>query len=495
MRVPALPDGAAFLGIPYAAAPVGALRWQPPRPARAWIGVRKTVQYGPACPQVPANWLPYPVWSEDCLFLNIWTSKPSSAARLPVIVYFHGGGNVAGYGQLTPLGPPLARLGVVVVTANYRLGPFGFFAHPALTAASPHESSGNYGLLDQIALLRWVRSNISAFGGDPKRVTVMGQSAGGFDICLLMTSPLARGLFHAAIVESGDCESALLADMRTPIHFSGIEGSGYSNGERLAADLGVKAGPGAVRSLRAISAARILSVWRHDPRLQFGAIVDGWVIRKQPASVFARGEQARVPVLVGSNADEATVFGPGPQTLADYWKYLRHDTGPFAKQEFRLWPAYSNARVHREFLELQSGMFAYGAWSMARSMARIDEPSYLYRLTWVDAGKRAPLGAEHGEELYFLSDRFPGDWQPMKDQGRFGEMLRRYWTDFAKTGHPSAPGLPGWPAFDSRSHPLLELGSQVRPMPVSPELQRIQTLMRPILEPGTMVDFAAKDMR
>jgi para-nitrobenzyl esterase len=250
--------------------------------------------------------------------LNVWTPTLSARVRLPVIVYFHGGSNHAGYSQLTPLGPALSPLGVVVVTANYRLGPLGFFAHPALTAASEHHASGDFGILDQIQALRWVRDNIAAFGGDPSRVTVMGQSAGAFDVCLMMASQLTRGLFQRAILESGDCESTLIEDIRTPIHFNGITGTGEGDGERLAADLHIANGPDVIQKLRAIPAQAILNAWSRDPKLQFDAIVNGWAIREQPARIFTAGKQAHILVLVGSNADEATVFGPGPETVTDY---------------------------------------------------------------------------------------------------------------------------------------------------------------------------------
>ena len=442
------------------------------------------VQFGPACPQLRAGWLPYPVWSENCLYLNIWTPKLSLHANLPVIVYFHGGSNRAGYSQLTPVGPALSPLGVVIVTANYRLGPFGFFAYPALTATSPHHASGNYGILDQIQALRWVKQNIAAFGGDPNRVTVMGQSSGAYDVCLMMASPLARGLFQQTIMESGDCESTLIEDIRTPIYYNGIGGTGESNGERLAADLGVADGPGATGKLRAISPEKILKTWSGDQKIQFDAIVDGWVIPEQPARIFAEGRQAHIPVLVGSNADEATVFGPGPATVSDYWKYLRADTGAYAEQEFRLWPAFLDAEVSRQYLKLQSATFAYGAWSMARAMSRAGDPAYLYLFTWADTGKRAKLGACHGEELDFLSDSFPSDWTEVEGQKRFGAILRHYWANFAKTGHPGSAGLPPWPAYSSRSNQVLQLGSRIQLAPASSSLPRLQKIMQPILENG-----------
>ena len=432
-------------------------------------------------PPTSAGWLPYPVWSEDCLYLNVWTPKLSSRARLPVIVFFHGGSNRAGYSQLTPLGPALSPLGVVVVTPNYRLGPLGFFAHPALTAESSHHSSGNYGILDQIQALRWVKENIAAFGGDPDRVTAMGQSSGAFDICLMMASPLARGLFQQAIMESGDCESTLIEDIRRPILFNQVNGTSEGNGEKLAADLGVAAGPGAVQDLRSISASAILNAWSHHPEPAFDAAVDGWVIPDQPARIFAEGRQAPIPVLVGSNADEATVFGPGPTTTSAYWKYLRADTGRWAQREFRLWPASSDAEVPGQYLKLENATFAFGAWSMARAMSRIGEPAYLYRFTWADGGQRAKLGACHGEELYFLSDTFPRDWTDMEGQEKFGLTVRQYWTNFVRSSDPGSLGLPPWPAFTAHSNRVLELGRSIQPVSVSPIVPTLSKFMHLVL--------------
>src|SRR5258708_6954551 len=263
----------AFLGVQYAEPPVGDLRWKPPRPANKWTGTRQATRFGPTAPQLPASWLPYLGWNEDCLYLNIWTTQFSPGAKLPVIVFFHGSSNTAGYSQSTPLGPALSGLGVVVVSANYRLGPFGFFAHPALTAESDHHSSGNYGLLDQLQALRWVRENISHFGGNPDRITVMGQSAGAVDICLLMASPLAAGLFQGAILESGEGQSVLNKDIRLPIPYNSISGTGEAAGQRLANDLGIADGSDALQKAPSSPAAKLLEAWRQDRQVRFGALV------------------------------------------------------------------------------------------------------------------------------------------------------------------------------------------------------------------------------
>lgn len=469
----------AFLGVPYAAPPVGELRWKPPQPPRKWVGTRQATHFSPVCAQLPAGWLPYIGGNEDCLYLNIWTTQFSTTAKQPVIIHFHGGSNRAGYSQLNPLGPALSRLGVVFVSANYRLGPFGFFAHPALTAESEHHSSGNYGLLDQLQAVRWVRQNISRFGGDPERITLMGQSAGAVDICFLMASPLAAGIFQRAILESGECQSVFNKDLRTPIPYNSIAGTGETDGERLANDLGIADGPDALQKLRSVPADEILNAMSKDRQLRFDAIVDGWIVPKQPAEIFDEGEEAQVPVLVGSNADEATVFRHGgPKTMEEYKDNLRGDTGKYAEQEFRAYPASSHAEVPASYMRLHNDYFAYGAYSLARAMTHVGQSAYLYYFTHVETGKRAPLGAFHGEELLFLSDSFPSDWEHGHDDEKLGEIMRAYWTQFAKNGGPNAPGLPDWPAFDPRKDDCFELGREIRVRPVAPQLPILERIMQ-----------------
>jgi para-nitrobenzyl esterase len=473
-------DGVAFLGVPYAAPPTGELRWKPPEPVVRWAGVRDATQFGAACPQLPEPWLTYPHWSEDCLFLNIWTRQMAAQHKQPVIVFFHGGSNRAGYSQHDQLGPSLSRSGLVVVSANYRLGPLGFLAHPALTAESPHASSGNYGLLDQIQALKWVRENIARFGGDPGRITVMGQSAGAVDICLLMASRLARGLFQQAILESGDCQSTLNKDIRTPISVNGISGTGEETGKRLAADLGIINGPNVLQNLRSVPADTILKAVSSDRDLQFDAIVDGWVIPKQPAKIFAEGKQALIPVLAGSNADEATVFGPGPANLSEYRRYLQADAGIYADQEFQTWPASSDNEVPDQYLKLENTNFAYGAWSMARAMTRAGQPAYLYLFTWTQSGRRASLGAHHGEELPFLDDTYPSNWGSSEGDQAFGETLRTYWSSFARTGNPNSSSLPKWPTFDPSSDHVFSLGKNIGPIPMNRNVRVLDNIFAQI---------------
>jgi para-nitrobenzyl esterase len=476
------PNNAAFLGVPYAAPPLGPLRWKRPEPITKWNGTRMATQFGPACPQLPARWLPYVGWNEDCLYLNVWTTQLSARAKLPVIVYFHGGSNAAGYSQLTPLGPALSPLGVVVVSANYRLGPMGFLALPALTEESKHHSSGNYGLLDQLQALKWVRQNISRFGGDPDRVTVMGQSAGAVDICLLMASPLSNGLFHAAILESGECQGTLNEDIRLPIKYNFIDTTGEAAGERLAKDLGLSSDADALEKMRKIPASEILKAWKSDPGLHFDAIVDGWIVPKQPAEIFPEGKQLHIPVLVGSNADEATVFGHNDlRDIADYERLLQEDVGEYWNKEFTLYPVAANRDVPIRSLRLESDEFACGAYSLAKAMTKTGVDSYLYYFTYVDPGKRARLGAHHGEELFFLSDSFPSDWEHTGKDGEWGRLIRGYWVRFAETGNPNFDDAPHWPSYDDKSQEDFELGERVGVRRVSQNVRNLAHIMRQVV--------------
>jgi len=473
------PNQAAFLGVPYAAPPIGDLRWKPPQLAAKWSGTRKADNYGPPCPQLPASWFPYIEGNEDCLYLNVWTTDLRSNANHPVLVYFHGGSNTQGYSQMTPLGPPLSQMGLVVVSANYRLGPFGFFAHPALTAESQYHSSGNYGLLDQLQALRWVKENIRQFGGDPDRITVMGQSAGAVDICLLLASPMSQGLFQRAILESGECQDTLNEDIRAPIKYNLIDSTGEASGVRLARDLGVSDGPGALERLRQIPTNEILKAWKNDPDLHFDAIVDGSVIPKQPAQIFAEGKQLLIPILVGSNADEATVFGHDDlRTVADYKKHLQQDSGQYWEEEFQLYPANSDSEAPIRSMRLTSDEFACGAYSLAQAMTKAGEKSYLYYFTYVNPGKRSRLGAHHGEELFFLSDSFPADWEHTTEDNYLDGLLRGYWTAFVKTGDPNFDSAPKWPTFDSNPEGYFEIGAQVGLHPVSERIRNLDKIMR-----------------
>jgi para-nitrobenzyl esterase len=309
----------------------------------------------------------------------------------------------------------------------------------------------------------------------------MGQSAGAVDICLLMASPMAAGLFQRAILESGECQGVFNKEIRTPIQYNWIPGTGEGGGERFANDLGVADGPDALQKLRSIPADEILKAWSKDRKVHFDAIVDGWIVPEQPAKIFAEGKQMRVPVLVGSNANEGTVFGRGgPKTVDEYKSYLLGDTGKYSDREFQAYPATSDADVPAQSLQLENDSFAYGAYSMARTMTRADQKAYLYYFTYVETGKRARLGAYHGQELKFLSGEFPSDWEHSEEDEKLGEFMRAYWTQFAKTGNPNAPGLPDWPAYNSRVEQCFEVGRSIGVRAVAAQPKALEQIMKQI---------------
>ncbi len=452
------PNAAAFLGVPYAAPPTGELRWRPPQLTPKWTGTRKAINFGSPCPQLPARWFQYIEGNEDCLYLNVWTTELGSNANRPVLVYFHGGSNTQGYSQMTPLGPQLSRLGLVVVSANYRLGAFGFLAHSALSAESEHHSSGNYGLLDQLQALKWVKENIREFGGDPHRITVMGQSAGAVDICLLMASPLSQEMFRGAILESGECQDTLNEDIRISIKYNFIDTTGEHSGERLAVDLGASSGRDALQRLRKIPANEILKAWKNDPGLHFDAIVDGWIIPKQPAQIFAEGKEMHIPI------------------------------GEYSNEEFQAYPVSSDTDVPIRSVQLESDEFACGAYSIAQAMTRAGVKSYLYYFTYAVPGKRARLGAYHGEELFFLSDSFPADWERTDRDQELGKLMRSYWVEFVKAGDPNFDDAPHWPPYEGKSTQFFELGNHVGLRPVPERIRTLATIMQRVVSHRTGTD-------
>jgi para-nitrobenzyl esterase len=460
------PHIAKFLGIPYAAQPVGNLRWKAPQPPPNWPGIREATKYGPACPQTPSPWLPEMLGiqkmetNEACLYLNVWTPNLQGAAKLPVMVWVHGGGNVEGSAEWPPLGATLAREGVVVVSLNYRLGVFGFLAYPALAAESPHHVSGNYGHLDQVEALRWVKRNISRFGGDPSNVTVFGASSGALDICNLMASPIAAGLFQRAIMQSGVCVDSVYPVTR----------QAEMNGELLAKDFGIQTGPGSLAALRSLPAEKLLLTAAKDDRIDLEPVVDGWLFPEQPATLFANGKQAKIPVIVGSNNDEVSIFASSlvggksnrPKTVEAYRQWLRREFGPVADKVFAQYPAKSDQDVPAVFRTMDTDFdFGFGARLLAIEMARIHQPAYLYHFTYVGAGKFAALGAFHSEESMFLSKKYWTTWIPRPYDKTLSNAIIGYWVRFAKTGNPNNSALPAWPAYQANTDLCQELGRRI----------------------------------
>jgi para-nitrobenzyl esterase len=462
---------AAFQGIQYAAPPVGSFRWQPPQPPASWQGVRLANKYGPACPQLPSTWLPQMLGrkqmttDEACLYLNVFTPNLGGIAGLPVMVWIHGGGNVEGSQEWPPLGPKLANHGVVVVTINYRLGVLGYLSHPALSAESPNHASGNYGLLDQMAALKWVQRNIDRFGGDPQRVTIFGASSGSLDVCDLMASPLAAGLFQRAIMQSGVCVDSLVPLLPAQ----------EASGAQLAADLGLGNGPDVLAKLRAVPADELVRKATEEKDLDLNPVIDGWVLKQQPATVFSQGRQVNVPVIVGSNADEVSIFASPlvagrsyrPKTLVEYHKWLSNEFHTDADRVFAAYPANNDTEVPTAFLAMATDNdFGFGANLLAREVAAHGRRAYLYLFTNVGAGEFAQLGAFHSEESMFLSGKYWTSWVRSPGDAQLSNTIIGYWVQFAKTGNPTAPQLPPWPAYRAVAPMAQELGTQVRQIPI-----------------------------
>ncbi|HSC15450.1 MAG TPA: carboxylesterase family protein [Gammaproteobacteria bacterium] len=444
----------AFKGIPFAAPPVGALRWREPQPVAKWDGVRDASKFGNVCIQpdgagrgpkglniavAPGS----PPQSEDCLYLNVWTGARAATERRPVMVYFFGGAFTEGAGSI-PLydGDALAKKGAVVVTMNYRLGPFGFFAHPALTADSPHKASGNYGLADMVASLRWVKSNIAAFGGDPGNVTVFGQSAGAMAIGSLVTSPETKGLIHRAIGQSGSWmglgPSAAFAT-RTRAEETGL---------KAATDAGVTT----VEQLRAMSAADVTAKFRSA-----GMIVDGWIIPEDPSDVFASGRQNPVDVLVGSNRDDLSFGPPRPATPEQFRQAAAPRWGALADQFLSLYPHATNEEASKS----QADSANDGAFWHMRLFA--DYQKKQGRQAWLfyfAQNPPAPAGqpafpAAHASEIPYAFNNlgkpalFPDPSDPALSVAsapdrKVADQMSSYWVNFARSGNPNGAGLPTW---------------------------------------------------
>lgn len=450
-------DLRAFKGIPYAAPPVGPLRWRPPQSVTPWHGVRHTATYGPACPQIgnyPAD-ASQELTREDCLTLNVWTPARSSTARLPVMVWFHGGGLVNGSGSVPQYaGDRLATRGVVVVTINYRLGVLGFLAHPELNKESPRHTSGNYGLLDQIAALNWVRRNIQMFGGDPDQVTIFGQSSGSFSVSMLVASPLAKGLFHRAIGQSGGVFEPVELDPRFTPEGAAESGIAFAN----------RAGLSSLAQLRRIPVEALLKT-RFEPQFN----IDGYAIPMAPHDAYEAGKQNDVDLLIGSNAAEGSFFfDPKTVTVANFHSVLAR-TYPGAL----LWavgasPGNSDAEARKAAVSIDTDIrFGWGMWAWARLAAKNGRRRvFLYRFTAQPAYRPGHplhgLGPTHGGELPYVFGYLnpqSADWTA--EDRALADKMQQYWVNFAKTGDPNGAGLPAWPQFDHHRPTAMQLGDTV----------------------------------
>ncbi len=463
-----------YFHIPYAKAPLGELRWRPPEPVEPWVGVREASKAGPACMQVPAQEGEFfgealdQGMDEDCLHLNIWSRAKSADDKLPVMVWIHGGALVTGEGAAYS-GVELTKKGIVLVTINYRLGLFGYLAHEELSAEHPEGVSGNQGVRDQIQALAWVRDNISAFGGDPNNVTIFGESAGSWSVSLLQASPLARGLFHKAIGQSG----ALFRPLWRRDKAQTFAPAAETFGAQVAASIAGNNGDASIAALRKIPAEQIIAAVQADPSLNnFEAmpIVDGEVIPQELEQIFTNGEQADVPVLIGSNADESTAFMPYFEPLygkgeEGFQNYLAVQLPEVEGQVAAAYPATDYADANERWSAVDTDLlFTYPMRAWARHMQTVTSPAYLYFFTWhPPIVQRDSYKAFHAAEIgYVFGDLTLWDAKPVDADVSFSDVMMNVWATFAKTGNPNTADLPPWPAFTAENEQYMELGPDLR---------------------------------
>ena len=472
-----------FKGIPYAAPPVGALRWKEPQPVPSWQGVREATEFGARCMQ--GNVFGDMVFrdaapSEDCLYLNVWTPKASPDAKLPVMVWIYGGGFQAGAtSEPRQDGEHLAHKGVVVVSMNYRLAIFGFFSHPELTKESPHHASGNYGLLDQAAALQWVRKNIAAFGGDPENVTIFGESAGSFSVSALMASPISKGLIHGAIGESGAFFGRTLG--AKPVSETEQDGAKFAQ----------SAGADTLEKLRAMSARQVFDASMKDKNaFRFGPNIDGYFFPESPSDIYAKGNQAHVTLLAGWNHDEGNYgmfFGSDPANKENYAKKARVMFGEKAPDVMKVFPGETDEQVKSSADQLATANFiGYGTWKWIEMQVKTGGVA-VYRYEFDQAPPLAPPAAGappmtdsprayHSAEIEFVfgmldSKKLP--WRP--EDYELSEQIGSYWTNFAKTGNPNGAGLPQWPRYGEKdTYDVMHLVAKPH---AAPDAQREQYLV------------------
>jgi para-nitrobenzyl esterase len=440
----AKPGVRAFLGIPYAAPPVGNKRWTPPEPPASWPDIRSAAKFGNRCIQThPWSDMLFQsaAESEDCLTLSVWTPG-KAGARLPVMVWIHGGGFFAGANdERRHDGSALASKGVVLVAINYRLGVMGFLAHPELTAESPKHASGNYGLLDQIAALRWVKDNIAAFGGDPNNVTIFGESAGSLAVSALMASPLARGLFHKAIGESG-------------AYAGGRDMISLAEAERRGSELASAVGVASLAQLRATPAAKVIDALGKD-FARFWPIVDGYVLPADPEAVYTAGNQDKVPLLAGWNSAEVKL---PPTTVAAFEQQLATAFPQDLDSARVVYPANDDRQARLSAIALASDNFiAHGTWKWIELHAATGGGVAVYRYLFdqpmpTDSGP-PPVddpGAAHAMDIEYVFETLDSRHLAWRDVDRkVSDLTATMWTNFAKTGDPNGPGVPAWPKWNA----------------------------------------------
>lgn len=452
-----------FKGIPFAAPPVGDLRWKPPQAAPHWTGVREADKFGPACLQTNVFGDIYfrdSQPSEDCLNLDIWIPADHATGKLSVLVWYYGGGFVAGSASEPRYdGEKLAEKGIIVVNPNYRLGVFGFFSYPGLTQESPHHASGNYGLLDQVAALKWVVKNIAAFGGDPHNITIAGESAGSFSVCALMASPLSRHLFQKAMGESGaffPSQPGGTLRLRPLAETEKVGG-------KFAASLGAKS----LAELRAMPADKLLQANAKIARgFQFSPNIDGYFFPENPDIIYARGEQSHVPLLAGWNADEGkmmVLFNPKKPTAQSFAEQARKRFGDEAAEFLKLYPASNDQQAVLSAEALASDDFiAYSTWKWLNMQVKTgDAPVYRYHFEQVPAVKpgqmmgpvpASEIGSRHAGEIEYVFETLKSKDVPWTaGDFKLSDAMSSYWANFVKSGNPNGQGLPEWPRYDSQT--------------------------------------------
>jgi para-nitrobenzyl esterase len=441
------PDGgAAFKGIPYARPPLAELRWREPQPVEAWVGIRDAGAFSAACTQPSEGWNIRNVASsaEDCLYLNVAAPVWPPAAKRPVMVWIHGGSNTAGSGEAAGFDQrTLVRRGMVLVTINYRLGALGFLAHPELARESGHRASGNYGLMDQIAALEWVRKNIASFGGDPDSVTAAGQSAGAMDVSLLMTSPLARGLFHRAIAESGAV--SVFQGSRTRAEAEDL-------GRKVAAELKAPDGD-AITQLRKLAPVEVLEAAKRvggGDRRGLETSVDGWVLQRPPAQVFAAGDGLPVALLIGSTGREIG----GNNSPEKVRKAIQDAYGGLADRALELYGLAGTGEGRQDPLyggpDVQwptDAVFRCPVVAEAVAHANAGRPTYQYALDHAAPDRH---GMGHSAELNYIFGTWGSDIQLAPIDKKISDLMQSYWANFVRTGDPNGEGLPKWPRFAAK---------------------------------------------
>lgn len=458
-----LEDGlAVYRGIPFAAPPLGGLRWRAPRPVANWAGVRPAVKFAPRPVQGPA---PGPGTSEDCLYLNVWTPAKSANERRAVMVWIYGGGFNSG-DTAWYTGEQLAKKGVVFVSIAYRVGPLGFLTHPELSAETTNHVSGNYGLLDQIAGLQWVQRNIAAFGGDPDRVTIFGESAGGISVSMLCASPLAKKLFAGAISESGGSFGPPRATT-----YPGENMKRLADAERAGEDYVRKAGASSIAQLRNLAPDKLPGGWGVGSAWP---VIDGWVIPDDQHVLYEAGKYNDVPVLIGYNSDEGASFSP-PKTPEEYLAGVRKRYGKFAGDLIKAYPAGSTSVPKTARDLMRDAAFGWQTWSWARLQSKTGKSKVFYY--YFDRPQRNPdgsakpgYGSSHGMEVNYVFQHLnPGSPQTTKTDLEISDAMSAYWVNFANHGDPNGGGLPPWPAFSDANSQVMVFADTPQAGPVPGE--------------------------